>query len=87
MLDDELKRLAHRYMSRERVRHMERENRAFEQLDARKARVIELRYLRGLSVEETAEALGVGGGTVMRDWRLARVWLHRELSRSRGEVL
>jgi len=56
---------------------------ALEQLDPRKARVIELRYFGGLSVDETAEALGVGGGTVMRDWRIARVWLHRELSRNR----
>jgi RNA polymerase sigma-70 factor, ECF subfamily len=56
---------------------------ALEQLDPRKARVVELRYFGGLSVEETAEALGVGCGTVMRDWRLARVWLHRELNRSR----
>jgi RNA polymerase sigma factor (TIGR02999 family) len=60
---------------------------ALERLDPRKARVVELRYFGGLSVEETAEALGVGGGTVMRDWRLAKVWLHRELSRSRKAAL
>jgi RNA polymerase sigma-70 factor (ECF subfamily) len=49
-------------------------------VDARKARVIELRFFGGLSVEETAEALGVSQDTVLRDWRLARAWLRRELS-------
>ncbi len=57
---------------------------ALEQLDPRKARVVELGYFGGLSVEETAEALGVGAGTVMRDWRLARAWLRRELHQSPG---
>ena len=50
-----------------------------EQMDARKARVVELRFYGGLSVEETAEVLKVSPQTVMRDWRLARVWLAREL--------
>jgi len=50
-------------------------------VDARKARVVEMRYFGGLSVEETADALHVSPGTVMRDWRLAKVWLLRELSR------
>ena len=50
-----------------------------EQLDTRKAKVIELRFYGGLSVEEAAEVLGVSPQTVMRDWRLARVWLAREL--------
>ncbi len=48
--------------------------------DGRKCRVIELRYFGGLSVEETAEALGVSVPTVVRDQRLAQAWLHRELS-------
>jgi RNA polymerase sigma factor (TIGR02999 family) len=52
---------------------------ALEQLDARKSRVIELRFFCGLSVEETSEALGVSVETVYRDWRLARAWLRREL--------
>ena len=43
--------------------------------------VIELRFFGGLSVEETAEALGVSPQTVMRDWRLARAWLAVELQR------
>jgi RNA polymerase sigma factor (TIGR02999 family) len=47
--------------------------------DARKARVIELRFFGGLSVPETAGVLGVSEDTVIRDWRLARAWLLREL--------
>ena len=50
--------------------------------DDRKSRVVELRYFGGLSVEETAEVLKVSPETVMRDWRLAKVWLQRELSRA-----
>jgi RNA polymerase sigma factor (TIGR02999 family) len=50
-----------------------------EQMDWRKAKVVELRFYAGLSVEETAEVLKVSPQTVMRDWRLARVWLAREL--------
>lgn len=50
-------------------------------VDERKAQVIELRYFGGLSVKETADALDVSVETVARDWRLARLWLLRELSR------
>jgi RNA polymerase sigma factor (TIGR02999 family) len=50
-----------------------------EQMDGRKAKVIELRFFGGLSVEEAAEVLKVSPQTVMRDWRLARAWLAREL--------
>ena len=50
-------------------------------LDPRKARVVELRFFGGLSLEETAEALGVSTDTVGRDWRAARAWLSRELKR------
>jgi RNA polymerase sigma factor (TIGR02999 family) len=49
-------------------------------IDLRKSQVVEMRFFAGLSVEETAEALRVSADTVMRDWRLARVWLLRELS-------
>jgi RNA polymerase sigma-70 factor, ECF subfamily len=49
-------------------------------IDERKSRVVELRYFGGLSVEDTAEVLKVSPETVMRDWRLAKVWLRRELS-------
>jgi RNA polymerase sigma factor (TIGR02999 family) len=50
-------------------------------LDARQARVVELRFFGGLSVEEAAEVLKVSPGTVRRDWRLAKAWLRRELSK------
>jgi RNA polymerase sigma factor (TIGR02999 family) len=52
------------------------------QLDARRAQVVELRFFGGLSVEETGEALNVSPQTVMRDWKLARAWLSRELRRT-----
>jgi RNA polymerase sigma factor (TIGR02999 family) len=48
-------------------------------VDARKARVIELRFFGGLSVEETAAVLTVSVDTVMRDWKLGKAWLQREL--------
>lgn len=51
-----------------------------EAIDPRKSRVIEMRYFGGLSIEETAEALGVSVITVNRDWRLARTWLMREIN-------
>lgn len=50
-------------------------------LDPRKGQVVELRYFGGLSVEETAEALQVSAETVLRDWKLAKLWLLRELTR------
>ena len=50
-------------------------------LDPRKARVVELRFFGGLSLEETAEALQVSTDTVGRDWRAAKAWLMRELKR------
>jgi RNA polymerase sigma factor (TIGR02999 family) len=51
-----------------------------EVLDERKARVVELRCFAGLTVPETAEVLGVSEETVFRDWRMAKLWLRRELS-------
>ena len=54
---------------------------ALAKMDPRKARVIELRFFGGLTVEETAEALNVSPQTVMRDWKLARAWMTRELRR------
>jgi RNA polymerase sigma factor (TIGR02999 family) len=48
-------------------------------LDRRKSQVVEMRFFGGLSVKETAEALDVSPETVMRDWKLAKVWLSREL--------
>jgi len=52
---------------------------SFSRIDPRRAKVIELRFFGGLSVEETAENLQVSPQTVIRDWRLARAWLAREL--------
>jgi DNA-directed RNA polymerase specialized sigma24 family protein len=49
-------------------------------MDARKSQVVEMRFFGGLSVEETAEVLKVSPETVLRDWRLSRVWLFRALS-------
>jgi RNA polymerase sigma factor (TIGR02999 family) len=51
------------------------------QMDPRKGRVVELRFIGGLTVEETAAVLGVSSETVQRDWRMARMWLVRELGR------
>ena len=51
-----------------------------EALDPEQARIVELRYFIGLSVEETADALGLSPATVKRRWSLARAWLFRELS-------
>lgn len=48
--------------------------------DERKARIVELRFFGGLSVEETGEAIGLSRATVTREWTLARAWLFRELS-------
>jgi RNA polymerase sigma factor (TIGR02999 family) len=50
-------------------------------VDPRKSQVVELRFFGGLSADETAEALNVSPETVQRDWRLAKVWLLREISR------
>jgi RNA polymerase sigma factor (TIGR02999 family) len=52
-------------------------------LDERKSRLVELRFFGGLSIEETAEVLGVSPGTVMRDWTLAKAWLRREMSENK----
>ncbi len=51
-------------------------------MDPQQSRIIELRYFAGLSIEETAEVLGVSPATVKREWASARAWLFRELSRT-----
>ncbi len=56
---------------------------ALSKLDARKGRVVELRFFGGLNIEETADVLGISPETVKRDWRLAKLWLLRELSGER----
>jgi RNA polymerase sigma factor (TIGR02999 family) len=53
------------------------------QLDEQQSRVVELRFFSGLSVEETAEVLGISKATVKRDWSMAKAWLHRELTGDR----
>jgi RNA polymerase sigma-70 factor, ECF subfamily len=58
---------------------------ALARLDARKARVVEMRFFGGLSVEETAEVLKVSAVTVMRDWSSAKAWLYRELAGGTGD--
>lgn len=50
-------------------------------IDEQQVRVVELRYFSGLSIEDTAVALNVSRTTVVKDWRMARAWLHRELTR------
>jgi RNA polymerase sigma factor (TIGR02999 family) len=51
-----------------------------EKLDERQARVVELRFFGGLSIEETSEVLGISPATVKREWRMARAWLHATLA-------
>lgn len=54
---------------------------ALQKVDPRKSRIVELRFFGGLSVAETAEVLEISEETVTRDWRVAKTWLFRELSR------
>jgi RNA polymerase sigma factor (TIGR02999 family) len=49
-------------------------------VDEQQSRVVELRFFSGLTVEETAEVMGISKATVKRDWSMAKAWLHRELS-------
>jgi len=51
-------------------------------IDPRRSRVVELRFFGGMTVEETAGALSISPETVNRDWKLARVWLRREMQRA-----
>jgi len=57
---------------------------ALAEIDSRKVQVVEMRFFAGLSVDEIAELLNVSKETVMRDWRLAKVWLLRQLA---GEIV
>jgi RNA polymerase sigma factor (TIGR02999 family) len=54
------------------------------ELDPKQARLVELRFFGGMSIEETADLLGVSEATVKRDWRTARAWLHRRLTQGRA---
>lgn len=53
-------------------------------LNLRQSEIVELKYFGGLSVEETAETVGVSPETVMRDWRIAKAWLYKQLSQRRS---
>jgi len=71
------------YVSDERNTEVVAVHEALEQLskfDYRKGQIVELRFFGGLSIDETAEVLGVSPGTVMRDWTLSKAWLRREIS-------
>ena len=58
---------------------------ALAEFDPQKARVVELRFFGGLSIEETASVLDVGTATITRQWRLAKAWLYHELSKTEQE--
>jgi RNA polymerase sigma factor (TIGR02999 family) len=55
-------------------------------LDARQGKIVELRFFGGLTVEQTAELLGISPKTVKRDWSMAKAWLHGDLKQSHGDV-
>jgi RNA polymerase sigma-70 factor (ECF subfamily) len=55
-------------------------------LDPRQGKIVELRFFGGLTVEETAEMLGISPKTVKRDWSMAKAWLHGELKASHGDT-
>jgi len=56
----------------------------FARIDERKSQVVELRYFGGMTVDETAEALGISAETVARDWRLAKAWLRQRVEGGPG---
>jgi RNA polymerase sigma factor (TIGR02999 family) len=68
------------------VVELDRALEAFATVDARRSEVVELRFFGGLTVEETAEVLHVSAETVKRDWRLAKLWLLRELKGDAGRA-
>ena len=57
---------------------------ALARIDPRKAQIVEMRFFAGLTVEEIGSVLKVSAGTIKRDWRAAKAWLYRELSREPG---
>lgn len=54
------------------------------EIDSRLCRIVECRYFAGLTIEETAEALGVSPATVKRDWKVAKAWLHRAVNEQKS---
>jgi len=70
-------------VSEERSAEVVAVHEALEQLakfDVRKSQIVELRFFGGLTIDETAEVLGISPGTVMSDWTMAKAWLRREIS-------
>ncbi len=59
---------------------LDRALRGLEKLDPQQGRIVELRFFGGLSIDETAECVGLSAATVKREWGIARAWLHREIS-------
>jgi RNA polymerase sigma-70 factor (ECF subfamily) len=59
---------------------------ALAEFDARQSRIVELRFFGGLTIEETAEALGVSPATVKVDWSMAKAWLRQQIERGTGDV-
>jgi RNA polymerase sigma factor (sigma-70 family) len=57
---------------------------AFEAVDPRAAKVVELRFFGGLEIDEVAQVLDISTATVKRDWTVARAWLRRELGGATG---
>ena len=75
-------------MPEERAAELVALDEALQRLDAmneRQVRVVECRYFSGLTIEETAQALGVSVATVNRDWTTARLWLYREVYQALGQ--
>jgi RNA polymerase sigma factor (TIGR02999 family) len=80
---DRLERAAEFYESRQiDLTRVDEALRELERFDPRQGQIVELRFFGGLTVPEISAALGVSVATVHREWALAKVWLHRELSRS-----
>jgi RNA polymerase sigma-70 factor, ECF subfamily len=82
-LDESLKLSADKADNIDDVIALDEALHALEALDSQQARIVELRFYVDLSVEETAEVLGIGSATVKRDWAMARAWLLRELATKR----
>jgi len=80
---DPLELAAEFYEAREiDVTHVDEALRELEKLDPRQSQIVELRFFGGLTVPEISSVLGISVATVHREWALAKVWLHRELSRA-----
>lgn len=70
----------HRPVEEEKIVELDRALRQLERMDQRQARVVECRFFAGLTVDETAQVLGVSAPTIKRDWRVARAWLAHRLA-------